>query len=305
MTRQHDDFANYWRLQLPTHSTRFYAPLTGQLKDSIKFAQFDFEVAPGEFAAWAEHPFWTGVFKAFVSWPAILKLSMSGLGDGIFVPRPELLNHLPSWAQKVHPKFVVSGREDFDRLLTEAFALDPVILVSSEGREAWADEIEQDEEAREAFASYFAGRNQGHPTYLWGGQPVTRDSNDWGPFFDRYGDWVDWRQDDSTIVESFAKRLKRPRLALGPSNEALEILFGESARTLTFEQIEKDRYVTLRALNEVLAPHFQIRLLKETESSDGHCFLLAPAWLWTHLDEHDGRKLRRKIRAIGPRDRFR
>jgi hypothetical protein len=98
-------------------------------------------------------------FKAFISWPAILKLSMSGLGDGIFVPRTELLHHLPSWAQKVHPKFVVSGREDFDRLITEAFALDPVILVSSEGREAWADEIERDEEARETFAGYLAGRD--------------------------------------------------------------------------------------------------------------------------------------------------
>jgi hypothetical protein len=57
-------------------------------------------------------------------------------------------------------------------------------------------------------------------------------------------------------------------------------------------------------LNEVLAPHFQIRLLMETQSGDGHCFVLAPIWLWTHLEDHDGRELRRKVGAIGPRDRF-
>ena len=271
-------------------------------RNSISFAVFYFEVAPSEYAAWAENPFWTGVFKALLSWPAILKLSMCGLGDAIFVPRAELLKQLPSWAQKIHPKFVVSERADFDRLIAEAFALDSVNLAATEAREAWADETERDEEAREAFASYIAGTNREPATYIWGGQAVTP-PNDWGAFIARYGDWVDWRSDDSTIVERFARRLKRPRLALGPSNDTLEILFGESTRTLTYEQIGKDRYVTLRALNEVLAPHFQIRRLGP-ETSDTHCFLLAPAWLWTHLEDHDGRKLQRQIGAIGPRDEF-
>ena len=33
VTHPHDDFANYWRLQLPSYSIRFYAPLVGQLKE--------------------------------------------------------------------------------------------------------------------------------------------------------------------------------------------------------------------------------------------------------------------------------
>jgi len=299
-------FEDYWRLQHPSHPIEFRAPLAGRLKDSIAYAQFEFEdvAALGQHASWTEHPFWTGVFKAFVSWPAILQLSTPGLGDGICVPRPELLTQLPSWAQEAHPKFVVPERADFDRLIAEAFALDRVILASTRAREAWADESELDEEAREAFAGYIAGKNQEPVTHIWGGQAVTPHSDDWGAFIDRYGDWVDWRQDDSTIVECFARRLKRPRLALGPSNDTLEILFGESARTLTFDQVGTERYVTLRALNEVLAPHFQIRLLKGTEGADTHCFLLAPAWLWTHLEDHDGTNLQSQIRAIGPRDGF-
>jgi hypothetical protein len=283
---------DYWRLQHPTHPIEFRAPLTGQLKDSIPHAQFDIEAALGEY--WAEHPYWTGVFKAFASWPAILQLSTTGLGDAIFVPRPELLNQLPSWAQK-------SSWSDFDRLIAEAFALDRVIHASAEVREACADENDQDEKAREAFAGYIAGTNQEPATYIWGGQAVTSHSE--GAFIARYGDWVDWRLDDSEIVERFARRLKKPRLALGPSNDTLEILFGKLARTLTYEQIGKDRYVTLRALNEMLAPHFQIRRVGQ-ETSDTHCFLLAPAWLWTHLEDQYGRKLQCLIRAIGPRDGF-
>ena len=231
---------------------------------------------------------------------------MPGLGQGTFVPGPELLNQLPTWAQESGPIFVASQQADFDRLIAEAIALDRAILASTEGREGWADEIDQDEEAREAFVSYIAGKNHEPTTYVWGGQVVTPDgshSNDLGPFIGRYGDRIDWRQDDSTIVTCFAKRLKRPRLTLGPSNDTLEILFGESARTLTFGQIGKDRYVTLRALNEVLAPHFQIRRLG-SQTSDTHYFLLAPSWLWTHLEDHDGGKLRRLISAIGPRDGF-
>ena len=57
MTQPHDDFANYWRLQFPSHSIRLYAPLTGQLKDLITHANFDFEVTLSESDSWAEHPF--------------------------------------------------------------------------------------------------------------------------------------------------------------------------------------------------------------------------------------------------------
>jgi hypothetical protein len=118
----------------------------------------------------AEHPFWTGVFKAFVSWPAILKLSLSGLGDGIFVPRSELLRQLPSWAQKVDPKFAVSERADFDQLIAEAFALDRVIHATAHAREVGGRE-RSGRERREAFADYIASKHQEHVTYRWAARP--------------------------------------------------------------------------------------------------------------------------------------
>ncbi len=299
-------FRDYWRLQHPSHSIEFHAPLTGQRRDAIPYAQFEFEhiAALSEHPSWAEHPFWTGVFHAFVAWPAILKLSTASFGDAILVARPDLLSQLPSWAQEAHPKFVAPERAGFDRLIADAFALNRVILASTQSRQAWADEHDQDEEARKDFTNYIARKEQEPPTYIWGGQAVTAFSGDWKPFIDRYADRVDWRQDDSTIVECFRRRLKRPRLALGPSGDMLEIRFDGATRTLTFEEIGKERYITLRALNELLHPRFEIRLLKKADDGDTHCFLFAPAWLWTHLEDHHGRKLRRQIRAIDPQDGF-
>src|SRR5262245_45649653 len=169
----------------------------------------------------------------------------------------------------------------------------------------WADETERDAEAFAAFCDFIDGKKEKAPTYTLGGKPVKSYYNMAGTFLDLYGDNIDWRQSDDEIVEGFALRLKTPRLMLGPSMDALEILFGEASRTLTMQEIGTDRYQTVRALNELLAPNFQIRLVKESVHSDTHRFVFAPGWLWTELEARDRKKLERKIKVIGPRDGFR
>jgi hypothetical protein len=304
--------AGHWRLEHPTHPIHFFAQVPHIKRlDEIADVYFEFEdlAQLGEDGACAGHPLWAGLFKAMISWPAIVCVNPPSLGPAILVARPELLLRLPSWVHdppsgQEHTHFVVPERANFDRLIAEAFALNRTILGAGQPRVGWADEIEQDEEARNAFADYVAGKRQKVATYTWGDRQVKPVSGWRGSFLDQYGIWVDWRALDDSIVEDVDKRLKDRRLGVKMLGEDLLISFGSSQRIITCEEIGTERYQTIRAINELMAPDFQMRLVQKTVNTDTHCFLLAPAWLWKHLEELDRAKLERRIKVIDDRDGF-
>lgn len=299
-----------WRVEHPTCPIHFFAKRWNPRPDSIWAVNFDFYdlVRLGKDASCAGHPVWSGVFHALVSWPAIVAMQPAGLGEpvaeAIIIARPELVPRLPTWAQKCDTKFVVSERAEFDRLIAEAFALSLAVRSGAQSRDGWADEIEQDEEARQAFAGYVFGKRGKLATYTWGGRRIRPPHGMKGSFLDRYADGVDWRATDDSIVEYVGKRLKRPRLGVKMLGEDLLISFGSSQRMLTCQEIGTERYHTIRAVNEIMAPDFQIRLVEDSVNTDTHDFLLAPAWLWKYLEDLDRAKLERKIKVIGPGDGF-
>ncbi len=302
----------HWRFEHPTHPIRFYAPVvTKMMRKMVSSVHFDAEdVDPVGFESWwLEHPLWTGLFNAVTSGPAILVVEPPGIGGpvakGIIVARPELLTELPSWAQNLtfnDHVFVAPEREDFDRLIAEAWDLSFDVRYARQPRDGWADEVEQDEEAREAFENYIAGKRG--KVAIWGGQAIEQPGTG-GSFLDKYGVWVDWRDFDDEIVKHFAKQLKNPRLDVEMRGEDLLISFGSAQRLLTSQEIGKEQYQTIRAMNEVLAPDFEVRSVRKEADGDTHCFVFAPSKLWKHLEDLDREKLERKIKIIDSRDGFR
>jgi hypothetical protein len=302
----------HWRFDHPTHPIRFYAPIKGLLTKQISDVHFEAEdvVRLGHDNGWLAHPLWNGLFNALTSWPAMLVAEPIGIGipaaHAVVVAQPELADRLPGWAQRGdHQIFVAPQRDDFDRLMSEGWDLSFEVQSFSQPREGWADEVEQDEKARQAFVDYITGKRGSVATFSWGGQPITVPGLR-PAFLEQYCDWIDWRTFDDEVVKQFDNRLLRPGLDVEWLDGDLQISLGtERKRRLTAQEIEKDQYQTLRALNELLDPDFEIRVVRKEADGDTHGFLFAPNWLWKHLEELDREKLERKIAEIGLRDGFR
>jgi hypothetical protein len=150
-----DGSADRWLIDHPTHPIGLH---TTVVSDAIGWAGFPGEdiTRLGEEPSWLSHPVWAGIFKAFVSWPAILSMESPSYQRALFVSRPELLNRLPGWMDVYKLRFVVPDRAEFDRLIGEALALHR-LLWATRARDGWADEAEQDTEAFEAFADFIDG----------------------------------------------------------------------------------------------------------------------------------------------------
>lgn len=299
----------HWRFEHPAHPVRFYAPIKGLLTKQLSTVHFEYEdtMRLGHDEGWREHPLWTGLFNAMASWPAILVVEPIGIATpaakAVMVTRPELVAGLPEWARRGDVQiFVAPQRADFDRLISEGWDLSFEVQSFRRPRDGWADEVEQDEEARQAFVNYIAGKAGSAPTFSWGGQPIEVPGLQLA-FLERYCDWVDWRASDDEVIKQFDNRLLRSGLEAEWLDGDLQISLGsERKRRLAAPE---DQYQSLRALNELLAPDFEIRVVRKEADGDTHGFLFAPSWLWKHLEEFDREKLERKIAVIGPGDGFR
>ena len=304
--------AGHWRFEHPTHPIHFYAAVTGLLTKRIGEVHFTMEdvTRVGHEEEWLAHPLWAGLFNALTSWPAILVAKVhagaSEVAKAVVIAGPELETRLPNWARSSQfQMFIVPTRQDFDRLMDEAWNLRFDVEAADQPRLGWADEIDQHEKARAAFASYITSESENAATFSWGGRLIEPLGLRTG-FLEQYCDWVDWREFDDQIVELFGTRLMRPRLEAKMVGEDLLISFGtERKRRLTRQEIGKEQYQTIRAMNEVLAPDFEVRVVRKEADGDTHGLLLAPGWLWKHLEDLDRAKLERKISAINRRDGFR
>jgi hypothetical protein len=292
----------HWVLEHPSGDIRLYAPVAGG-KITSAFFEYDDVVTLAGHPDRGRHPLWTGLFRALGTRRVLLLAELLNMGKAIIVGDASGLDRLPSWADDVTLRFVTPTRADFDRLIAEGWALTAEFNAGMQPRNGWADEHEQDEAALAAFTSYVTGKRGKTVTYRWGDKPVKPHGSS-GTFLDRYGTWVDWRDFDDSIVRYFADRLKNRRLSAELQEEDLVITFGSSLRTLTIDEIGKERYQTVRAVNEVVAPDFEIRLVRKSVDGDTHCFLFAPAWLWSRLEAGDRDKLERKIKPIDAGDGF-
>ena len=225
------------------------------------------------------------------------------MGKTVVVASEEATKRFPSWVYPGELAFVASTRAEFDALIAEAWDLIGRINSGIEPRLNWADPIEHDAEALTAYSNFVEGKRGKIPRYTWVGKPI-KIYGSRGNFLDRYGVWVDWRDFDDSVVNYFAERLREPSLHGEATDNGLRIAFGTAVKNLSLEHIGRERYQTIRGLNEVLAGAYEIRGVRKEMQDDTHCFLIAPVWLWQHLEAHDREKLDRKIKRIDEQDGF-
>jgi len=106
--------------------------------------------------------------------------------------------------------------------------------------------------------------------------------------------WVDWREDETDIVSYCESVLETGNLEAEwedvntPRGVDLVIHYkGKTARPKLVEDAA-DRHLALCALNEILAPEFEIRFCIDSKGGDTLAFLALPASLWRDLEEGYG-----------------
>lgn len=295
----------HWTLEHAEYPVRFYAPVSGMFRKSVSTVHFEFE----DVAMFAkhdgrlDHPFWTGLFDLLTQWSVLIHMQSTPMGEAIIVGSEHALKQLPSWAESREHFFVAETRAEFDALISEAWDLIARINSGMEPRLGWADAAEHDPDALTAFSNYVAGKRGKVPRHTWVGKAIkVRGSR--GSFLDRYGVWVDWRDFDDGIVNYFAQQLREPSLRGEVTDDGIRITFGAATKDLSVEHIGRERYQTIRGLNDILKGSYEIRGVLKEMDSDTHCFLFAPTWLWQHLEEQDRERLDRKIKRIDEEDGF-
>jgi hypothetical protein len=116
--------------------------------------------------------------------------------------------------------------------------------------------------------------------------------------------WVDWRQEDETIADACEGVLGTGRLygELMETDTAegfeIYIRYGERRLRVPLTYSGADRHVTLCALNEALAPNYEVRFCIDSNGSDSLAFLPLPVAQWGELERQYGDQVRKRFYRI-------
>ena len=95
---------------------------------------------------------------------------------------------------------------------------------------------------------------------------------------------VDWGEDDADIVQYCADCLGDDAIRGEWRDDSLVIIRNGNETTVPLMNDEGDRDVTIRTLNDVLQPDYEIRLLVCSHGGDTAGFVVLPAGDWQILD---------------------
>jgi hypothetical protein len=119
--------------------------------------------------------------------------------------------------------------------------------------------------------------------------------------------WVDWREDDSDIVGYCEGVLQTGSLTAElvevdtPIGCDLFISYGGQRIRVPFINGPEDRHITLCALNQALAPDFEVRFCIDSNGSDTLAFLPLPVAKWAELEQRHGAAVSRHFYRFADR----
>ena len=106
--------------------------------------------------------------------------------------------------------------------------------------------------------------------------------------------WVDWREDEGDIVKYCEAALQTGNLtyewvrATTPRGRDLFISYGGRRIRAPLINGYEDRHIALCALNQVLAPDYEVRFCIDSKGSDTLAFLPLLAARWAELEQKYG-----------------
>jgi hypothetical protein len=222
---------------------------------------------------------------------------------GVIVGSAHSIETLPSRLVERCDMFSCATPDELKRVFSSVLEVHGLLMDLLAQRTHWADAQERDETAHTAFRNFILGKRGSKPKLEWNGMPL-RIAHTPGSFEDRYSIAIDWRDVDADAIKLFADLLRRDRLDAEETELGLTISCNERRIEISDNDIGKDRYNALRALNTVLAPEYEVRLLKGSNDGDTHGFSLAPIWLWKSLENENADKLQKKFKRIAASDSF-
>lgn len=100
--------------------------------------------------------------------------------------------------------------------------------------------------------------------------------------------WVDWRMEDDAIVNDCESLLKTGSLSAVWTDDQLLLRYAGTEKEVPLTETADDRHITLRALNELLAPEYELRMVWASDGSDTLAFVPLSASQWTDLEAKHG-----------------
>jgi hypothetical protein len=117
---------------------------------------------------------------------------------------------------------------------------------------------------------------------------------------------VDWRQEEGSIVDDVAAMIPEAGLTHEWVDADRDMYITYRGRRYKAGLIwtGRDRYITLRKLNEVMGGDYELLVFRHTYGDDTHCFYLAPCDWWVATERAFPSEIRRVFARITPRMDF-
>jgi hypothetical protein len=111
---------------------------------------------------------------------------------------------------------------------------------------------------------------------------------------------VDWRGEEGSIVKDLANILPETGLAHEwvAGKRDMDIIYRGKRHKAGLVWSGRDRYITLRRLNEVMAGDYEVRVFRHTYGDDHHCFYPAPCSWWAAMEAAFPTEIRRVFAQI-------
>jgi hypothetical protein len=98
---------------------------------------------------------------------------------------------------------------------------------------------------------------------------------------------VDWREAEDDLIGYVAKAIPDAGLSFKWSESGDDLILSYKGRSLPvgLTMSARDRYITIRAINRLLAGDYEMRLFSVTYESDTHSFYVKPAKWWQEVEQ--------------------
>jgi hypothetical protein len=111
---------------------------------------------------------------------------------------------------------------------------------------------------------------------------------------------VDWREDETDLIAYVANAIPEAGLSFVESESGEDLLLSYKGRSAPagLTMSPRDRYITIRAINRLLAGDYEMRLFRVTYESDTHSFYVKPASWWHETEQAYPAEMARVFRVV-------
>ena len=105
--------------------------------------------------------------------------------------------------------------------------------------------------------------------------------------------WIDWREYDEDIISYFNCLLPQEDIVdVEKLGRGIDIILKKDNKTLTipYENDKTDRDITIKTLNDFIAPKYQIRVFMESLGDDTLAFTVLNSDEWKDLENEFGKE---------------